>query len=55
MQHRLKMFMLNDCFNPTFSLHLENLIMEANHKLHAMGKVKRYKAYEQNKLIGHLL
>ena len=49
------MFMLNDCFNPTFSLHLENLIMEANHKLHAMGKVKRYKAYEQNKLIGHLL
>lgn len=29
--------------------------MEANHKLHEMGKVKRYKAYEQNKLIGHLL
>ena len=38
MQHRITKFRFNDWFNLTFTLHLGNLIMKANHKLHAMSK-----------------
>ena len=38
MQHRITKFRFNDWFNLTFTLHLGNLIMKANHKFHAMSK-----------------